>query len=185
MTYNCNIYPNVTAYLGGYAPRYDYPQVGEYRPNGIWIVAKSIRTKCHLVDRAMLAWSQDGQATVAARAKCGAISVETRFAMEPIGTDFCDECLFNTGFEGRRGPFVVYRFLDAGGQVLYIGYSSRLLKRLAMHMKAPWWHEVADASYIEYDDELDARRAERDAIEAESPKHNVLGVVYGRRSPAA
>ncbi len=174
MSYDLGNYPNVRCYLEGSRPQYAYPQVGEYKPKGNWIVARKTGTKNHLVDRAMMLWDRDGQATTAVRAKCGYVFVQVGFTLDPVAADYCDECLFCDGFGG--GPYVVYRFWGHDESLLYVGYTSALLRRLAGHVSAsPWWPEVANARYVEFTDELSARRAERDAIEQELPKYNIFG----------
>jgi predicted GIY-YIG superfamily endonuclease len=70
-------------------------------------------------------------------------------------------------------PACVYRFFDAHDELLYIGSTISLPRRVVEHNKGQsWWREVDRATVVHYDSEGAARGAERDAIRAEGPKFN-------------
>lgn len=68
----------------------------------------------------------------------------------------------------------VYRCFSASGELLYIGSSRNWQDRLTSHrLKSRWWSEVDDVQFQAYPTLIEARLAERLAIEAESPARNV------------
>lgn len=68
---------------------------------------------------------------------------------------------------------VVYRLLDEDGNLLYIGKSNNLLRRMQQHAKTqPWWSEVKKADVTLYPCRCAAEDAERRAIRTERPRHN-------------
>ncbi|MEV7413483.1 GIY-YIG nuclease family protein [Streptomyces althioticus] len=72
-------------------------------------------------------------------------------------------------------PAAVYRLYDEAGRLLYIGSAYDPAERAKAHKHADWWPLVVrrdDEWYVSRDD---AYRAERLAIEAEQPPHNVVG----------
>lgn len=72
------------------------------------------------------------------------------------------------------GATNLYRFFDAQGGLLYIGISYNAWARMAGHrMNASWWSQVASASIEHFPTRAEAAQAERSAIEAERPAHNV------------
>ena len=77
----------------------------------------------------------------------------------------------------RTGEWLIYRFWDRAGHLLYIGQTSRAaMARWFEHMRdQPWAHEVATCQVDEriWYSEADVLEAERDAIHAERPRHNV------------
>jgi hypothetical protein len=70
--------------------------------------------------------------------------------------------------------YAVYRCFSDGGQLLYVGESGELGKRLAAHAGKLWFTEVRGITLEWYADELDALNAERRAIHVEHPKYNVV-----------
>lgn len=69
---------------------------------------------------------------------------------------------------------VVYRFYDADGAALYIGYSSALLTRITGHRSnSPWFKKVATVKVEHFDTRSAALAAEKVAIEAERPRYNI------------
>lgn len=71
----------------------------------------------------------------------------------------------------------VYRMYDEQGALLYIGRSLRWWTRVGNHREKDWWGEV---TRIEMEHVEDSRTAEREAIHAEHPRHNV---VHNRHEP--
>lgn len=70
---------------------------------------------------------------------------------------------------------LLYRLYDADDQLLYIGRTNNLKHRFNQHSGAqPWWGDVA-RSAVETQPDLDAlKAAEKAAILAEKPKHNIV-----------
>ena len=66
----------------------------------------------------------------------------------------------------------LYRYLDAGGQLLYVGVSFYPVARLRGHT-APWVDQVARIEIERFDTSRDALDAEKNAIRDERPVHNV------------
>lgn len=73
----------------------------------------------------------------------------------------------------------LYRFYDATGTLLYIGITLDPGSRWRSHAQdKPWWHDVADIRLELHPDRDSVLEAERAAIIAEHPLHNV---VHNRR----
>ncbi|WP_158813206.1 GIY-YIG nuclease family protein [Streptomyces rimosus] len=69
----------------------------------------------------------------------------------------------------------LYRLRDAAGELLYVGISTKPPQRWSQHaVDKVWWPEVADLSLEWFDSKSEALAAERRAIRAESPRHNVV-----------
>lgn len=79
--------------------------------------------------------------------------------------------------------FAVYRCFSDSGELLYIGYSGELGKRLAAHAQKLWFTQVRGITLEWYTDELDARNAERRAIHVEHPKYNQVHRNVPRLAP--
>lgn len=77
----------------------------------------------------------------------------------------------------------LYRHFDAAGRLLYVGISRSVTARLAQHAKSGWDHLIARVEIERFPTREDAERAERKAIWAERPIHNVAG--NGRANPIA
>lgn len=70
--------------------------------------------------------------------------------------------------------FVLYRFFDANDHLLYIGITINFGGRMAKHAKLKtWWGEVARIEIERLPDLESLRIAERKAIMAETPRHNI------------
>jgi hypothetical protein len=82
---------------------------------------------------------------------------------------------------GNVERYAVYRCFSGAGELLYIGESGELGKRLAAHAQKAWFVQVRGITLEWYVDELDALNAERRAIHVEQPKYNVVG----RSAPSA
>lgn len=74
------------------------------------------------------------------------------------------------------GPTVLYRLFDADDRLLYIGITCNTAQRWESHRGSkPWWHLVARKELTAYPDRSAALTAERAAIRAEAPLHNITG----------
>lgn len=71
----------------------------------------------------------------------------------------------------------VYRCRNSDGDVIYIGSTIDLDKRVPKHRTyKPWWPEVATIDTETYSNLASARAAEAAAILAEQPRYNQLGL---------
>ena len=67
----------------------------------------------------------------------------------------------------------VYRLFSADCELLYVGVSGELCRRLREHSRrAPWWARADHGTTEQHTDWFSARAAERLAITDESPTHN-------------
>lgn len=74
------------------------------------------------------------------------------------------------------GPTELYRLYDADDQLLYIGITCNKAARWDRHRsRSPWWKLVARKDLTSYPDRSAALTAEREAILAENPIHNIVG----------
>jgi predicted GIY-YIG superfamily endonuclease len=74
----------------------------------------------------------------------------------------------------------VYRIYDSAGGLLYIGVSASAIGRMAGHVTKPWADQIARIEVEHYEHKAAALRAEREAIRAEQPMHNLLSAVPNR-----
>jgi hypothetical protein len=71
-------------------------------------------------------------------------------------------------------PVALYRIYNADTELLYVGVSHSVLRRLDEHLTAkPWWPAVAWISVEHFADRFVAEAAESLAIREERPKYNV------------
>lgn len=70
----------------------------------------------------------------------------------------------------------LYRFFDGSGQLLYVGLSYRIEKRLAAHHVMKPWDQIARIEISQFPTRGDAAAAEREAIMSEAPAWNVVYV---------
>ncbi len=72
-------------------------------------------------------------------------------------------------------PQTLYRMFSADDQLLYVGITQRQLERFHQHAgQKYWWNEVARIEVQHYPDRETVVGAERQAIEMESPRYNVV-----------
>jgi predicted GIY-YIG superfamily endonuclease len=65
--------------------------------------------------------------------------------------------------------------LRSDTELLYVGYTRQLKKRLNQHKnQKPWWPEVTDIRPEEFSSEDEARQREKELWAAERPKYNKL-----------
>jgi hypothetical protein len=70
-------------------------------------------------------------------------------------------------------PTALYRCYDQDGDLLYVGISTNLGKRLATHAsEKPWWPQVADIHVELFPSKPAAQAAEVQAISTEEPRYN-------------
>jgi len=81
--------------------------------------------------------------------------------------------------------FIVYRFFDVAGKLLYIGRTIRLQDRMNDHLNhAVWFEKVTRIELARFKTFEAMCAAERRAIAQEHPIHNIVGngkVVVGQR----
>jgi predicted GIY-YIG superfamily endonuclease len=70
-------------------------------------------------------------------------------------------------------PHVVYRLFGESDELLYIGCSARLGRRLKDHHGKPWWNQVVRFTFTDSMPMLVALRAESKAIATENPRFNI------------
>ncbi len=72
-------------------------------------------------------------------------------------------------------PHALYRFFGSDGSLLYIGLTMNPGTRWPAHSKdKPWWLEVHTVTSEHFPDRPTVEEAERTAIRAERPRHNVI-----------
>lgn len=82
----------------------------------------------------------------------------------------------------KLGRTALYRHFDAAGELLYVGISLNAVSRLAQHrIEANWFDEIARIDIEWHPTREAAESAERTAIQAEHPRHNIAHVTM---SPA-
>lgn len=75
----------------------------------------------------------------------------------------------------RAGHTALYRFFGSDGDLLYVGITKRLEKRLQEHaVSSSWWSKATAHSIEWYASRTAAGRAERTAIRDEKPTHNIM-----------
>lgn len=87
----------------------------------------------------------------------------------------------------RASGHAVYRCYSDHGELLYIGSTGNLSRRLGDHAQKVWFLRVRGITLEWYADELEARMAERRAIHVEHPQLNVVhknGLAPVRQAPA-
>lgn len=75
--------------------------------------------------------------------------------------------------------FVLYRFFDVEGQLLYVGRTISPRIRLKSHVHHAWWSDEIHSVTVERHVSHEAlAHAEMEAIRVEQPRHNIIR--YGR-----
>ena len=74
---------------------------------------------------------------------------------------------------GNVERYAVYRCFSDAGELLYVGETGELGKRLAAHAQKAWFLQVRGITLEWHIDELDALNAERRAIHVEHPRYNI------------
>lgn len=83
--------------------------------------------------------------------------------------DICERCsLWHTGW-------MVYRYFDAAGRLLYVGRTGDALGRMLAHSKnSPWWPQVVSHVHTPFVSFREAHAEELRAIREEAPAHNAI-----------
>ena len=69
----------------------------------------------------------------------------------------------------------LYRHFDANDNLLYVGVSSRISQRIKEHsIHSSWWQNVSKITLEHFEIRKEVLEAERNAIIAEQPKHNII-----------
>lgn len=89
----------------------------------------------------------------------------------------CEGFEFDAAVLERCGtPHCLYRIWGECGELLYIGETSDITRRLREHSKRqPWWHEVRGHTHEPFQNEAEALKAELHAIRTENPRYNIAG----------
>ncbi len=70
---------------------------------------------------------------------------------------------------------MVYRLYNADNELLYVGTTNNLERRMQSHRyDKPWWPNVADIQTETFASAVEAVEAERAQIKSLEPKHNVI-----------
>jgi predicted GIY-YIG superfamily endonuclease len=77
----------------------------------------------------------------------------------------------------------VYRFFTADGELLYVGVTESIFRRLAQHVHKPWFGDVGVITVATYADQLEAGKAEVLAIETEKPRYNWKMLIHPSITP--
>lgn len=78
----------------------------------------------------------------------------------------------------------LYRCFAADGSLLYVGVTGHIKKRFKQHaVKSAWWGDVAKVEAERYSERDAALAAERKAIVAEQPLHNIRREFAERHMP--
>jgi len=113
------------------------------------------------------AWMHDGKIRYYATWYCTNTSANVRLLAEPGDRDMCFVCKF-------AGP-LVYRYYDVRQHPVYIGVTdSYIVRQMAHERSSRWWPEVASVRLERFATYHEALVAERRAIRAEHPVHNVM-----------
>lgn len=69
--------------------------------------------------------------------------------------------------------FVLYRMFDDESNLLYVGISLDVIKRVKAHQKKYWWNEVVNIRLERFNSKEELMAAEILAIKNEGPKYNI------------
>lgn len=137
------------------------------------------RRRMHLVapKQAFLAsWSANGRMVATIHTACGVTVTSGRLYVEPPDVQLCDNCVLDDEVQWQT----VYRAFSATGRLLYVGYSGRILERLASHRRSSsWWPEAARVDIQRFPTGHEARAAEKVALRTEGPLHNSIRTYFG------
>lgn len=79
------------------------------------------------------------------------------------------------------GATALYRFYDAVGQLLYVGITNNIPRRLGQHSDTKaWFHDTTNITVEHHATRTIALAAEKSAIQVEHPKYNLVHN-HGRR----
>lgn len=76
----------------------------------------------------------------------------------------------------------LYRMYDGSGELLYVGISTNLDRRLGNHVAGkPWWPQVVQITVEHHRNRVLAEIAERNAIATEKPRWNIIHNLPGAK----
>lgn len=76
--------------------------------------------------------------------------------------------------KGQRVSHYLYRLYDANEQLLYVGISKSAIHRLHEHLTTqPWAEQIVTQKVQRFNSRQELEEAEKAAIKAENPKHNI------------
>lgn len=97
-----------------------------------------------------------------------------------VGAVRAEDC----GLDLMDRPTSLYRFYDADDQLLYVGISLNVFRRMAQHSeRKTWWTAVARSTVEWHPTREAALEAERIAIRDEKPLHNIQHARTSRKNP--
>ena len=74
-----------------------------------------------------------------------------------------------------RAEYTLYRMFDRDGSLLYVGQSIRAAERFSQHRAdKSWWPMVSSITMERCDNADELNRSEREAIQTENPRFNVV-----------
>jgi predicted GIY-YIG superfamily endonuclease len=136
-----------------------------------WVTStvQRTRTPSHMTASASTRWSAEG-CRLLVKTKCGSVIGRAQLSDGPECDRVCDACVL------KHDDWVVYRYFDEDGAILYIGCTNDQFGRMEQHrMSSPWWHEVRSFTAERHSTQAEARASESSAIYAEYPLYNVRG----------
>lgn len=75
----------------------------------------------------------------------------------------------------EKGDHIVYRLYGARDELLYVGVTDHLFRRLGQHLAGEMRHLVQRIEWTEFATRFEAQTAEAQQIHRLSPSHNVVG----------
>lgn len=76
---------------------------------------------------------------------------------------------------GMEQSYILYRHYNESGELLYVGISTRVMRRTREHEKySPWFQESVRMLMERFADEVSLLEAEKAAIKNECPKYNII-----------
>jgi predicted GIY-YIG superfamily endonuclease len=147
----------------------EWTAITRLRPKHPWARAGQGRP-LHRVIGGRAIWDHGELIDYYVRFRCKAETARPHLYWDPPeDTAFCDDCLL-WGY----GEPMVYQAFDAAGSLVYVGYSSRVDKRLKQHARnSPWWPNVARVELTRFPSDKEALASERALIKQQLPRHNV------------
>ncbi len=147
-----------------------------------WAFSTSTSTHYfHEIAEAVAAWDTRGP-LFGVQSSCGKTFVQFAASLDPPRhLQLCDAC----ALADMRVPSV-YRFFDASGRLLYVGFTENPLERFLHHSyQSPWWHLQVRHELEQFADVSSALAAEAGALDSEAPLFNKCGPGARRLTVAA
>jgi predicted GIY-YIG superfamily endonuclease len=136
------------------------PKVGLYTTTG--------GERAHLLDYVEAEWRQRDKPFYQAWAVCGTMPRSAVLCAElPDDRLLCEERIWPD-----ERP-TVYEVFDKNDELIYVGFSNRLLARLDQHRRTSlWWQEAARVTWTDYESTVDAMVAELTIAREHHPRWN-------------